>query len=161
MTAIGSRLAALAGMVLAAAFGLASRTAPLQDWPIVGTYGGDAAWTMAACAGIRLMRPGASIARVALLGYALSVAVECSQLVHIDWLDAIRSHPVGALLLGRGFLWSDLAAYAGGAGVYVLIATAVRTSDGRIDGEVEGRIGFRPSGQKEAESAGRNAPPSG
>ncbi len=42
----------------------------------------------------------------------MSLAVELSQLYQAPWLDAIRSSLPGRLVLGRGFLWSDLACYA-------------------------------------------------
>lgn len=43
-------------------------------------------------------------------------ALELSQLWHPEWLDAVRATPFGALVLGRGFIWSDLVAYAVGVG---------------------------------------------
>jgi Protein of unknown function (DUF2809) len=42
------------------------------------------------------------------------VADEVSQLWHTPWLDAIRHTTVGRLMLGLGFLWSDLVCYAVG-----------------------------------------------
>ena len=51
------------------------------------------------------------IAGAALL---IAFAVECSQLWHPEWLDALRADRVVGLLLGRGFLWSDLLAYVVG-----------------------------------------------
>ena len=41
-------------------------------------------------------------------------AVETSQLWHTPWLDAFRHTVFGGLLLGHGFLWSDIAANIGG-----------------------------------------------
>ena len=113
-------------MLLAAATGLASRTAPLRDWPVIGSYGGDACWTIAACGGLRLILTGTPTRWLALAGYAISVGVELSQLVRWDWLDAIRATTPGALLLGRGFLWSDLAAYAGGAVAWAFLDASFR-----------------------------------
>jgi Protein of unknown function (DUF2809) len=40
--------------------------------------------------------------------------VEISQLFHTPWLDDFRNTTFGGLLLGHGFLWSDMAAYTGG-----------------------------------------------
>jgi hypothetical protein len=48
---------------------------------------------------------------------AISVVVELSQLYHAPWIDSIRATRLGALVLGSGFLWSDLACYAVGAGM--------------------------------------------
>ena len=44
----------------------------------------------------------------------LSIAVELSQLYHAPWIDSIRQTTLGGLILGFGFLWSDLACYAVG-----------------------------------------------
>lgn len=113
-----TRLTGALMMIGAAVFGLASRQPPLQDWPIIGPWGGDAAWTMAACGGLRVLRPGWSPLRVAFAGYALSVAVEVSQLLDLWPLDDLRRTRVGGLLIGRGFLWSDLVAYGVGGLLY-------------------------------------------
>jgi Protein of unknown function (DUF2809). len=37
--------------------------------------------------------------------------VEISQLIQVDWLNTLRSNRFAALVLGQGFLWSDLLAY--------------------------------------------------
>lgn len=113
-------------MLLAAATGLASRTAPFRDWPVIGAYGGDACWTIAACAGLRFILIGTPTRWLALAGYAISVGVELSQLIRWDWLDAIRATTPGALLLGRGFLWSDLVAYAGGVVAWAFLDASFR-----------------------------------
>lgn len=130
MTTLGRRIAGLMLMPAAAGVGLASRFTALRDWPLIGEYGGDAAWTVAACGGLRMLRPEWSARRVAMVGYGVSVAVEVSQLVRAPWIDAIRTHPVGGLLLGRGFLWTDLVAYAGGAVMYAILdRVLLRRSD--------------------------------
>jgi hypothetical protein len=43
-----------------------------------------------------------------------SCCVETSQLFHTPWLDAFRNTTFGGLLLGHGFLWSDILAYTFG-----------------------------------------------
>ncbi|WP_410503428.1 DUF2809 domain-containing protein [Hymenobacter sp. AT01-02] len=45
-------------------------------------------------------------------GFAL--AIELSQLCHTPWLMQLRATRLGALVLGHGFLWSDLACYGVG-----------------------------------------------
>jgi len=49
-----------------------------------------------------------------------------SQLYHAPWLDAVRATRPGALALGQGFLWSDLACYAAGVGAAALIDLSMR-----------------------------------
>jgi hypothetical protein len=41
--------------------------------------------------------------------------------VHGPWIDLIRRTMLGGLALGYGFLWSDLACYAVGVGLGVVI----------------------------------------
>lgn len=41
--------------------------------------------------------------------------IEFSQIYHSEWIDKIRVTTPGHLVLGRGFLWSDLIAYAAGS----------------------------------------------
>jgi hypothetical protein len=56
-----------------------------------------------------------------------SVAVEISQLYHAPWIDSIRQSTIGGLILGFGFLWSDLACYALGVGLGVMIDVGIST----------------------------------
>ena len=67
--------------------------------------------------GIGLVLPRASTWTVALLAMAFSVLIEVSQLYHAPWIDSIRRTTLGGLVLGFGFLWSDLACYAAGVGL--------------------------------------------
>jgi len=38
-------------------------------------------------------------------------AIELSQCLHYEWLIEMRSHILGALILGHQFLWTDIMAY--------------------------------------------------
>ena len=49
-----------------------------------------------------------------------SLTVELSQLYHAPWIDELRQIRLAALLLGQGFLWSDLMCYVVGVGVGAL-----------------------------------------
>ena len=40
-----------------------------------------------------------------------SYSIEISQLYHAPWIDSIRNTTLGGLILGFGFLWSDLVCY--------------------------------------------------
>lgn len=87
----------------------------------IADYAGDTLWAVAAFLAIGLAMPRASTWVVAGLSLLVSLAVELSQLYHAPWIDSIRSTTVGGLLLGFGFVWSDLACYAVGIGLGVLI----------------------------------------
>jgi hypothetical protein len=69
--------------------------------------------------------PRASTRTIALLAMILSLAVELSQLYHAPWIDSIRQTTLGGLILGFGFLWSDLACYAVGVGLGVILELIV------------------------------------
>jgi glycopeptide antibiotics resistance protein len=57
-----------------------------------------------------------STAWVAVAALLFSFGIELSQLYHSSWIDALRSYPLGGLILGFGFLWSDLLCYTMGVG---------------------------------------------
>ena len=106
------RATAIVAMMTAAGIGLLSRTEPIRDLPAVGSWTGDTAWAVAAYFLVRLILPTARIRTVALLAAALCLTVELSQLIQAEWLENLRRHRIVALLIGRGFLWIDLARYA-------------------------------------------------
>lgn len=115
------RLVAFFGMLAAAALGLASRMTVLKEVPILGEYGGDACWAIAAYALVRVCIPKARIQTVVLIAAAISLAVELSQLVDVTWLNNLRQNTVVRLLIGHGFLWSDLVAYAVGIAIAAMV----------------------------------------
>ena len=108
-------------IVLVVALGLGSRHYAGHLPGFVAAYAGDTLWALVAFLGIGLVLPRASTWRVALLAMAFSVLIEVSQLYHAPWYDSIRHTTLGSLVLGHGFLWSDLACYAVGIVVGALI----------------------------------------
>jgi hypothetical protein len=87
----------------------------------IAAYAGDTLWALAAFLGIGLVVPRASTRTIAILALSFSIAVEISQLYHAPWIDSIRQTTLGGLILGFGFLWSDLVCYAVGVGLGVAI----------------------------------------
>ena len=63
--------------------------------------------------------------QIFLLAVGLCFLIELSQLFHASWLDAIRQTRLGGLVLGFGFLWSDLVAYTVGGLVGLVSETKV------------------------------------
>ncbi|WP_354578951.1 DUF2809 domain-containing protein [Hymenobacter sp. UYP22] len=103
--------------LLTVVLGLASRRygAGLPGW--VAAYAGDVLWALLVfwlLGWCRPRQPGRWVANWALL---LAFGVEFSQLFHPPWLDALRYTTLGGLVLGRGFLWSDLLCYTLGVAV--------------------------------------------
>ena len=116
-----SRLAYGIALVLVIAAGLGSRVFGRPLPAVIATYAGDTLYATMAFVGLGILAPRWSTARLAVTALACSYAIEVSQLYHAPWIDAIRGTLPGALILGYGFLWSDLACYtvgvALGAGV--------------------------------------------
>ena len=49
--------------------------------------------------------------KIAALALGFCFVIEISQLYHAPWIDTIRHTRIGGLVLGFGFLWSDLVCY--------------------------------------------------
>lgn len=64
---------------------------------------------------------------VCLLSLIICMTIEGSQLFHAAWIDAIRKTLPGRLILGQGFLWRDLTAYAIGSIFGLVIDTIYRS----------------------------------
>ena len=108
------------------ALGLATRWVPGQFPAAVAVYGGDVLWASTASLLAGVLLPGTRTSRRSAGALAFAVAIECSQLYHAPWIDGIRATLPGALLLGSGFLWSDIACYAAGVGVVAVAESALR-----------------------------------
>ena len=116
--------AALLAATLAA--GLASRRFPDALPGVIAEYGGDTLWATAVFFALRLVRPAARGGAIAAVAFGVAVAVELSQLAHPAWLDALRRRPGVGLVLGHGFVASDLVCYAAGVLLGWIVGAAVR-----------------------------------
>lgn len=95
--------------------GLATRSGMVRFFPeFVGAYGGDVLWALVAYLCFGFLFPKMEIRKVAGLALIFAFAIEFSQLYQADWINAIRGTIPGKLILGRGFLWSDLVCYSVG-----------------------------------------------
>ena len=108
-------------VVTVIALGLASRKFPSLFPTIFGKYPGDALWALMVFVGLAFVKPEASAARLSVLALAISCAIEFSQLYQSPWLNAVRSTTIGHLVLGSAFSWFDIAAYAVGVLVGLLV----------------------------------------
>ncbi len=112
---------ALAGTI---ALGLLSRRFPLPGW--FAEHTGDALYTVAVYLVLAVARPRTTALQLAFLAWSCSTLVEFAQLLQWPWLVSLRHTRVGALLLGQGFVWADLLAYALGAALAWAIDTVIR-----------------------------------
>lgn len=111
----------LGAAVTAVVLGLASRRFGPHLPAFVASYAGDALWALTLFLLLGVVWPRAATRTRAATALAVSFAVEASQLSHAPWPDAIRATLPGRLVLGVGFLWSDLACY----GVGVIVGAAI------------------------------------
>lgn len=108
-------------LALAAAMGIGSRRFGFALPAFVASYAGDTLWALALFLLLGLILPGVATGRIAAMALVGSLLVESSQLYHASWIDAVRRTTIGGLILGFGFLWSDLVCYAVGVGLGVAI----------------------------------------
>jgi hypothetical protein len=103
--------------LLVVVLGLASRRYRSELPPFIGAYAGDALWAAMVFLLAATLWPNAHSRALALGALGFSFGIEVSQLYHTPWLDALRATRAGALVLGQGFLWSDLLCYTAGVGI--------------------------------------------
>ncbi|MEM7012532.1 MAG: DUF2809 domain-containing protein [Verrucomicrobiota bacterium] len=93
--------------------GLLSRTSIFpESW--LKSNAGDALWAMMIYFGFAFLIPNAKIRTLTICAASFCLVIELSQLWQHPWLVTGRENRFGALVLGRGFLWIDLARYAAG-----------------------------------------------
>lgn len=126
------RLICAAALVLLCIIALSVRKAHGSSPDFFNTYFPDAAWTMAVYCLLGLLfdrSPAFNLVGA----LAISYLVELSQLWHPAFLETIRATRVGGLILGYGFLWSDLLCYTAGAlvcfGVHLLVRKCVQKGE--------------------------------
>jgi hypothetical protein len=100
------------GLVLV--LGLLSRSPWLSLSPFIRAYSGDILWALLVYLLIRWLRPPQQLYLSALAAGLIALGIEISQLYHAPWIDTLRHTRIGGLILGFGFLWSDLICYACG-----------------------------------------------
>ncbi|WP_205748155.1 ribosomal maturation YjgA family protein [Dyadobacter luticola] len=93
----------------------------LGHYPFVKLYVGDALWAMMVFFGFAFIFRKWPTWKVAAAALGFSVCIELSQLYHGPWIDSIRQMPLGGLVLGFTFVWSDLVCYAAGVGFGVIV----------------------------------------
>lgn len=102
----------LGGLVLV--LGLLSRSSWPAFPPFIRAYSGDVLWALLVYLLIRWLRPQQRLYLSALVAGLIALGIEISQLYHAPWIDTLRHTRIGGLILGFGFLWSDLICYACG-----------------------------------------------
>ncbi|MCB0724403.1 MAG: DUF2809 domain-containing protein [Ignavibacteriae bacterium] len=110
------RLLYIISIVIVIALGLASRK--IMGFPyFVYEYVGDVLWAVNVYLIFAVLFPSEKIPLISVVTFFFSFLIEFSQIYHAPWIDSIRDTFIGGLVLGYGFLWSDILCY--------LIGTAI------------------------------------
>ena len=94
--------------------GLASRRYQAVLPEFVGEYAGDTLWALMLSLLVSALLAGRTVTYRATISLVLAFLVEISQLYHAPWIESIRNTTLGGLVLGFGFLWTDLVCYTVG-----------------------------------------------
>ncbi|PQZ57733.1 hypothetical protein CQZ94_07780 [Bacillus sp. MYb209] len=100
--------------------GLSSRKFAFVLPDLLNDYLGDALWALMIFTGFGFLFPKIETKKLAFISLIFCYGIEISQLYHVPWIDNIRATTLGGLVLGYGFLWSDLVAYTIGVGAGML-----------------------------------------
>ncbi|PQV62399.1 Protein of unknown function (DUF2809) [Abditibacterium utsteinense] len=119
-----SGLSALAALVLALGWSARAYASSLPF--LVGAYAPDTLWALLMFLVVLLLRPALPTHRALFIALFISYGIELSQLYQAPWLSSIRDTRAGGLLLGHGFLWSDLLFYTIGIALGALMDSCLR-----------------------------------
>lgn len=90
--------------------GLASRTEYIPE--LIYPYLGDMLYALMIYWVFGFLFPRMSAKKIALMTILLCFSIEISQLYKAEWIIQVRNTKLGGLILGFGFLWSDLISYS-------------------------------------------------
>ena len=116
----------LALVIFVMILGLGTRNISAQFPNWINLYLGDALWAIMVFFLFGLIFRTRETRFIATLALLFSFIIEVSQLYHAQWIDSLRHTRLGGLVLGFGFLWSDLVSYSIGIGMGILFEIATR-----------------------------------
>lgn len=105
--------------------GLISRKYSYLFSQFLNTYLGDALWAVMIYLGMAIVFKSVSCYKIAIYGLLFCYGIEISQLYHDQYIDSVRSTLLGGLILGFGFLWTDIIAYT--IGVFTALVIEIFT----------------------------------
>jgi hypothetical protein len=97
--------------VLIIGLGLGSRAFSSVLPDTLNTYLGDSLWAAMIFTGCGFLFRKLKTMITGIISLSFCFVIEFSQLYHAEWIDQIRDTSLGGLVLGYGFLWSDIEAY--------------------------------------------------
>lgn len=99
-------------IIVVVILGLSSRHFAIYLPKWVGLYLGDCLWALMIFLIVGLIFRTKDTKWIAVVAVLYCYLIEVSQLYHSVWIDSIRNTRIGGLVLGQGFLWSDLISYS-------------------------------------------------
>ena len=97
--------------ILTMILGLLSRKFMSYVPSLIAPYLGDILWATMVYFGFRFLLPKLSTNTSFLIAIIFSFGIEFSQIYQAKWINNIRATTLGGLVLGHGFLCSDLLCY--------------------------------------------------
>lgn len=97
--------------ILVICLGLSSRKFSMYLPKFIADYSGDTLWAMMVYLGIAFVFNKLESKKVMILVLIFSYLIEFSQLYQGQLINSIRNTTIGGLVLGHGFLFSDLICY--------------------------------------------------
>ncbi|QGU93867.1 DUF2809 domain-containing protein [Clostridium bovifaecis] len=98
-------------IIIVMLIGISTRKYPMLFPMWFAKYAGDTLWALMIFLCMGFVFNKWSIKKIVEAALAFSFLVEISQLYHKPWIDNVRLTRLGSLILGYGFLWSDLVCY--------------------------------------------------
>lgn len=131
-----NRLLYLILTIIVMILGLLSRK--IENLPeIISSYSGDILWALMVFLIIEFIFNKKSTIFTISWAIIFSYSIEISQLYHAPWIDAIRNTTLGGLILGFGFLWSDLVCYTIGIIIGIIIDIMINKINIKVMSNVE------------------------
>ena len=118
----------LSFVIVVVILGLSSRHFGIYLPRWVNLYFGDCSWGLMIFFMVGLIYRARETKWVAVVALVFCYSIEVSQLYHSTWIDTIRNTRIGGLVLGRGFLWSDLISYSIGIAIGSLLDKLILSS---------------------------------
>jgi hypothetical protein len=116
-----NRLRQLLLIAITIAIGISIKLSGTAFSEPAGDYIRDALWALMVYWIAGFIFPSKPAWWVALSALLFSYGIELSQLYHAAFIDSLRSTFLGGLILGYGFVWSDMLCYTVGVLAGVLL----------------------------------------
>ncbi|NCD69377.1 DUF2809 domain-containing protein [Mucilaginibacter sp. R11] len=92
-----------------------------RHYTFIPLFIGDILWALMVYFIVRFLFSSKPIKFAGIISLLFCYAIEFSQLYKAPWINELRHTLFGRLVLGEGFLWSDLLCYTVGVAIGILI----------------------------------------